>query len=111
MSTETEAPAGSALIGLVMRGRILEGAQISQDFAVFHWPQCKPPRTEYQGQEYQHLAKDSDMAFEVTWNGSFWNCRADGYGHLKSRGHPGDYGNGSIFVHAFDGVALDSHNA
>ena len=37
---------------------------------------------------------------------NYWDCRADGYGYLSSKGDIGDYGNGSIFVHDRDGVEV-----
>jgi len=91
---------------IVGRGRIVKGAAISQDFHFGKWPQCCPPRSEYKDEEYQYLTKRPDMIFDVEWNGRYWDCKADGYGHLRANGEIGEYGNGSIFVFAFDGVEL-----
>jgi len=95
----------------VGRGRIVEGAGIFQDHRFGEWPQCCPPRSEYEGDEYQYCAKDPDMVFDVEWNGRYWNCKADGYGYLRSRGESGEYGSGSILVQEFDGVELVTPNA
>ena len=46
------------------------------------------------------------MVFEGVWNGRYWNCKADGYGYLKSAGDLGEYGCGSIFVPDFDDVEV-----
>lgn len=89
-----------------MQGRIKRGAWIFQDHHLGEWPNCCPPRSEYEGEEYQYEAKDPDMLFEVEWAGNHWNCKADGYGMLRSRGEDGEYGNGSIFVSDSAGVEL-----
>lgn len=91
---------------IVGRGRIVEGAGIYQDHHFAKWPQCCPPKSEYEGEEYLYRAKDKNMVFDVEWNGCFWNCRADGYGFMRSRGESGEYGNGSIYLSRFDGVEL-----
>jgi len=105
-------PADEGPLGrIVGRGRIVEGAGIFQDHQGGKWPQCCPPRSEYNGEQYQYRAKDPDMIFDAEWNGRYWDCKADGYGYLRSNGEPGEYGNGSIFVHAFEGVILITHNA
>lgn len=70
------------------------------------WPACCPPLSEYEGEEYEYIAKNPEMIFDVEWNGKFWNCKADGYGYLKSKGDIGVYGNGSIFVTGFDYVEV-----
>jgi hypothetical protein len=88
------------------RGRIVVGAEIFQDHHFGRWPACCPPASEYTGEEYQYCAKDSDMIFDVVWTGRYWDCKADGYGYLRSQGEDGEYGNGSIFVSKFDGVVL-----
>jgi hypothetical protein len=80
-----------------MLGRIKVGALISQDHGVGRWPSQK------NGEPI-----DPDKVFEMKWLGSFWECRADGYGFHAPRG---DYGNGSIFVHEKDGIVLEAHNA
>jgi hypothetical protein len=46
------------------------------------------------------------MVFDMVWNGDYWECKADGYGYLKSRGENGEYGNGSIFVQDCYGVEI-----
>ena len=91
---------------IVGKGRIVRGAGIFQDFHFGRWPQCCPPDFEYDGEEYQYVAKYPDMVFAVEWNGSHWTCRADGYGNLRSMGETGRYGSGCIFVKQFDGVEL-----
>jgi len=94
-----------------MQGRIKRGARIFQDHHFGKWPNCCPPRSEYEGEEYKYEAKDPDMLFKVEWTGTHWDCKADGYGMLRSRGEGGEYGNGSIFVSALDGVELVGSNA
>jgi len=93
-----------------MQGRIKRGAGIFQDHHFGKWPNCCPPRSEYEGEEYKYEAKDPDMVFEVEWTGRHWDCKADGYGMLRSRGEGGEYGNGSIFVSDPDGVELVRSN-
>ena len=73
-----------------MKVMIQRGALISQDFAVMHWPDCTWP----DGQ-----TEDPDLMFDAEWKGRWWECSRPGFGE---RG--GWYGNGSIFVHAKDGV-------
>ena len=91
---------------LVGRVRIKEGASIFQDHHFGKWPNCCPPNSEYEGEEYQYVAKNPDMEFDGEWNGRYWDCKSDGYGHLKSRGDTGAYGNGSIFVIGLDSVEI-----
>jgi len=91
-----------------MQGRIKRGTGIFHDHYFAKWPNCCPPRIEYDGEEYQHEAKDPDMVFEVEWTGRYWDCKADGYG---MHGESGEYGNGSIFVNNRDGVELVAPNA
>ena len=111
MTTRSEATqAARPLDRIVGRGRIVDGAGIFQDHHFGKWPQCCPPRSEYEGEEYQYCAKDPDMIFDVEWNGHHWDCKADGYGYLRCRGEVGEYGNGSIFVSSFDGVELATPN-
>jgi hypothetical protein len=78
-----------------MRGRIKVGALITQDFATGRWPA-------------KSGGSDTvpDIEFDCKWNGSFWECIADGYGML---GYAGEYGNGSVFVHDIDGVIASSN--
>ena len=83
--------AGSQFERSVRRVRINVGALVSQDHGVGRWP----------GDDV-----DADMEFDAEWNGRWWDCRADGFGRLASRGEPGGYGNGSIFVHDHEGVTL-----
>lgn len=111
MSKERSDAAKRPLDRIVGRGRIVDGAGIFQDHHFGKWPQCCPPKSDYEGEEYQYCAKDPAMVFDVEWNGHHWNCKADGYGYLRSRGEAGEYGSGSIFVRAFDGVELVTHNA
>lgn len=91
---------------VVMRVRIKEGTLIFQDHHSSEWPYCFPPKSEYEGEEYQHIAKNPDMEFDGEWNGRCWYCKADGYGYLKSCGDIGEYGNGGIFVTGLDGVEI-----
>lgn len=79
-----------------MLGKIKVGALISQDRGIGRWP------AQRSGEPI-----DQDMVFEIEWRGTFWDCRADGYGFFSPRG---DYGNGSIFVHDKDGVILETPN-
>lgn len=79
----------------MMHGRIKVGALISQDFASGHWPATRS------GDDV-----DPDMRFDVEWTGTYWICKAPGYGYMRSQGEQGEYGNGSIFVHDKDGVEL-----
>jgi hypothetical protein len=78
-----------------MKARIKVGALISQDFASGHWPATRS------GDDV-----DPDMKFSVEWKGTYWDCKAPGYGYMRSRGEQGDYGNGSIFVHEKDGIVM-----
>jgi len=89
-----------------MQGRIKRGAEVFHDRHFGTWPSCCPPLSEYDGQEYRHEARDTDMVFDVEWSGRSWACKANGYGMLRSRGEDGEYGNGSIFVLDRDGVEL-----
>ena len=87
-----------------MQGRIKLWAEIFHDRHFGKWPNCLPPKSEYEGEAYQYEAKDPDMVFDIKWTGRYWECKADGYGMLRSRGEDGEYGNGSIFVRGRDGV-------
>ena len=102
----------SVMIGeinkIIGRGRIKEGAGIFQDHHFGRWPSCCPPKSEWEGDSNPYSAKDPDMLFDVEWDGRCWVCKADGYGHLRSQGDSGEYGSGSIFVKAFDGVEVMS---
>ena len=60
-----------------------------QDFRIFKWPEDL-----------------SEVVFEVKEEGTGYGCKADGYGHLKSEGDPGDYGNGRVFVLSKEDVLL-----
>lgn len=110
MSKDTIAAQGPLDRGVRGHGRIKLGAPIFQDFHFGKWPNCLPPESEYEGEKYQYKAKDPDMVFEVEWKGRYWDCKADGYGMLRSRGEGGEYGNGTIFVHEIDGVELVPSN-
>jgi hypothetical protein len=76
------------------------GASIGQDFSYDRWPNCVPPRSEYEGEEYNYITKFPMAIFECEWNsqGNRWDCVRDGYG--KS----GNYGNGSISVFGYYSV-------
>ena len=91
---------------IVGRGRIKSETIVFHDHHFGIWPECCPPESEYKGEKYQYLAKNPEMFFDVEWNGRWWDCKADGYGYLRSRGEDGEYGNGSIMVNDFDGVEL-----
>ena len=91
---------------LFRRVRIKEGSAIFQDRRFGKWPECCPPQSEYEGEEYQYRAKDPDMEFDGEWDGTRWDCKADGYGHMKLHGDPGEYGNGSIFALGLDSVEV-----
>jgi hypothetical protein len=86
--------------------RIKMGASICHDHHFGRWPECCPPDKEYAGEEYQYIAKNTDMVFDARFNGKSWVCKADGYGYLASNGENGDYGNGSINVVWFDDVEI-----
>jgi len=87
-----------------MKARIKRGTGIFQDCHFGKWPNCCPPKSEYEGREYQYEANDPDMVFEVDWNGHHWVCKAIGYGMRGSHGEA--YGNGSIYVKDQDGIEL-----
>ena len=74
--------------------KIKEGASVMQDRYFYRWPHI--------GQRVEN----PEMLFAGEWNGKFWICKADGYGHLKSAGDPGKYGSGSIFVSGYDSVEI-----
>lgn len=80
--------------------RIKPGTTVMQDHTFFSWPACFPPGREYRDGEYQCKAKNPDMEFSATWNGSFWGCKAPGYGEI------GNYGSGSILVRGYDNVEI-----
>lgn len=87
-------------------GRINKGALISQDHKYLRWPSCLPPELEHYQRDYKYEAIDQDMLFVVEWNRHYWECRADGYGYLRSSGQNGDYGNGSILISKYEDVTL-----
>ena len=72
--------------------RIKPGAAVFQDRYFGQWPVLRCDRA------------DPDTLFDAEWNGSRWECRADGYGYHRSDGDDGEYGNGSLFVLGRDGV-------
>lgn len=88
-----------------MKAKIKVGSHISQDFGSFYWPECKPPRTEYVGEDYEYEAKDPDMIFDVEWSGRWWDCCAEGYGYPSSETN-NHYGNGSIFAFGEDSIEI-----
>jgi len=91
---DTTTPAGS-VERPVLRVRINRGALVSQDRATGRWPATRA------GEDI-----DPDMEFDAEWSGRWWDCKANGFGRLRSRGETGGYGNGSIFVHSRDGVTV-----
>jgi hypothetical protein len=84
-------------------GRIQRGAKIFHDLGSCVWPQCKPPKSEYDGKPYKGVTTDPDKEFEVEWDGSRWKCRADGYGLFAGEG---EYGNGAILIRDYDSVEI-----
>jgi hypothetical protein len=86
-----------------MQGRIKIGAMIGHDRSYGKWPACFPSGCSQTG---KYEADDPNMIFDVEWKGSYWNCKADGFGMLRCNGEVGEYGNGSIFVFDRDGVEL-----
>ena len=95
----------------IIVGRIKNGASISQDMGFGKWPACKPPRSEYENEDWKEVTKYPDALFYMTWTGRCWDCRRDGYGAMKSKGIEGEYGNGSIFVHDKEGIEIIGTNA
>lgn len=87
-----------------MKGRIKRGAKVFQDSYSCTWPQCVPPSSEYEGEEYKYVTKDADRVFRVEYNGRYWDCKAEGYGLDP------DYGNGSVFAYGEDAVELVEGN-
>lgn len=85
-----------------MKGRICNGARIYHGFGSFVWPGCKPPKEEYEGEEYKARTKEPDAIFDVTWDDATkcWICTRVGYGAV------GAYGNGAILVRDKDSVLL-----
>ena len=91
-----------------MQGRIKVGAGIFQDHHFDKWPNCLPPK------RHNGLV-NQDMIFDIEWretgkDAGYWNCKADGYGYIATRGEIGDYGNGSIFVRDKNGVEVVTAN-
>lgn len=84
-------------------GRIVPGADVWQDFQHYVWPQCQPPKSEYEGEEYKHLAKNPNMLFLIRRQGTYWVCTAPGYGDFSTKGA---YGSGSIYVPHYLGVTF-----
>jgi len=79
-----------------VKGIIKVGASIFQDHHYGKWPSCLPP-----GSPCRYEADDPYMVFDIEWRDTgpgYWECKADGFGHMKSKGDSGSYGNGSIFV-------------
>jgi hypothetical protein len=77
-----------------MRGRIKRGSGIFQDHQFSRWPVCLT-------QTGRGEAEDQDMLFNIEWKGSYWECKAFGFGY-EGEG----YGCGSIFVSNIDGVDI-----
>jgi len=93
---ETAAPAvGTPLDGDVGRARINAGVLVAQDFGCGRWPATKAGEN-----------VDPEMVFDVEWMGTFWECRADGFGRRTWLGEHGGYGNGAIFVFDRNGLTL-----
>jgi len=90
----------------VMQGRIKVGAMIGHDFRFYDWPACAPPNSEYEDEEYQFVAKNPNMVFDVLWDGFRWECRANGYGRRAWEDEVGGFGNGPIFVKDYDDVEV-----
>ena len=80
----------------VRRVRINVGEPIFQDHGVCRWPMTASG------------PNNPGLVFDAEWNGSYWDCRADGHGRRSWLNEPGGYGNGSIFVSNLEEVtALD----
>lgn len=77
------------------RVRIKAGSTVAQDHHVSDWPRTKAGDV-----------TDPGMEFDAEWNGTFWECRADGYGRRSWKGEVGRYGNGSIFAFGEDSVEV-----
>lgn len=92
---------------IIGTGYIRENACIFQDHHFIQWPCCLPPQIEYDKEEYQYLAKNPNMIFNVYWNGQYWDCKAYGYGIHDVKDN-NSYGNGSIFVRKFDDIEIIS---
>ena len=86
--------------------RIKKGTSIFQDMTYSSWPECKPPQSEYKNDKWKRKTKFPNALFTAIKKNGYWDCKRDGYGHLKSRGDLGEYGNGSIFVYNKDGVDI-----
>lgn len=91
-------------------GRIKLGTRIFQDHHFGKWPSCLPPRSEYCEGNYEYEAREPKMLFEMRWTGNHWECKADGYGMLRSIGDVGEYGNGCIIVLDPNGIELVTPN-
>lgn len=76
--------------------RIKIGAKVFQDFVTCIWPQCKPPRSEYENEDYKHITKYPYAIFKGTYKDGWWDLTRLGYGKMKSS--ISAYGNGSISV-------------
>lgn len=100
MEHDETSGADGRLEPVVGRVRIKTGATVSQDCKIGMWPATAS------GDDI-----DPDMEFDAEWRGSWWDCRADGYGRRSWYGERGGYGNGSIFVHDRNGVTLLTPNA
>lgn len=90
-----------------IKAKIKIGSKISQDFSYFKWPNCFPPNSEYENNDYYYETKFPDAEFECEWYGKHWNCVKDGYGSLKNSE---SYGNGSIFVLDYNGIEFSPFN-
>lgn len=76
-----------------MLAKIKEGSVIFHDRFTFKWPECVPPESEYESEEYQYKTKHPDAVFEVKpMSRGYWECKKVGYGAED------EYGNGSIFA-------------
>ena len=90
-----EEPVQRPLEHHVGRVKINVGTLVSQEHGIGRWPATMARED-----------VDADMVFDAEWMGRYWDCRADGYGRRSWLGETGGYGNGSIFVHAANGVTM-----
>jgi hypothetical protein len=100
--------------------RIKQGAKVYHDFSTGEWPHCKPPESEYAGEEYQYQTKHPDAVFVAEVIGSAdvnaksftrpqsgLDCRRDGYGFLPLVGRgTGNYGCGPIIIDGDDCIEV-----
>lgn len=88
-----------------MKARIKVGAKISQDFSFGEWPNCFPPKAEYEGEEYRYEAKNPFMIFDVV------ESNVNDSVELVTEGYGGKhYGSGSIHVLNKEDIIIVNEN-